>query len=802
MATKSFTEKQKEIVARKMGYQGPMEGFDKFLRSDPALERKYGIITEKFMAKGGAVTKKKLKMQEGGAVLTEGELTRTTTATPTTTAEPISTTVTPSVPMTAVWGPDGTMYASPEAAQATGVTSYSSTPVTVQATASTATASQIKTGTGQAGPAQTAQLTTAGPAQTAATPQQVAAQQYEAQQAAPAVAGVLEGVQAQQGEVSPEALAQAQTMDPRETALMQVQAEQARPDEYVQAVAPTRELQAGEMVEGAAVDWAKVEEQLSLQQAEQGVVTPEMTVQGQLNKLLTDFDAGNPPPWAAAAMRSATAQMAARGLGASSIAGQAIIQATLESAVPIAAADAATFERMGLQNLSNRQQMAVLKAQQRAQFLGQDFDQAFQTRVLNAAKISDIANMNFTAEVQVALENARLAQTVNLANLSNRQAVVMAQAAQMANLETQNLSNMQQAAVQNAQAFLQMDLTNLQYRQQTMLFKAQEMNQAILTDTAAQNAALQFNAASKQQADQFNANLASEVQRFNAAQTNAMKQFDVSQANALAQFNTQQVNARTEFNAANALQVAQANAQLATQVSLANTAAITQTNIANAQAANSMSTTVYNGQVQLYRDMVDYAWKSGEMDLERENKLAIESMKIEASKYAADKTVDAAMYSALGQLSASVFGKGEGIGLITEAAKAIFGTGGAVAAASGVVAAAAAPFINAVKSVFSTTPSSPTEVTDKLIKDGYSFIDYDNSGRSSFLPNDWNYMSGPANVWGPNTFVAVSPNGDIFSRTGTETGDNFMNWNIIYSPVGKIGSADLANYLWNEYGLD
>jgi hypothetical protein len=48
----------------------------------------------------------------------------------------------------------------------------------------------------------------------------------------------------------------------------------------------------------------------------------------------------NPPAWAAGALRNATAQMAARGLGASSLAGQAIVQATMESALPIAQADA------------------------------------------------------------------------------------------------------------------------------------------------------------------------------------------------------------------------------------------------------------------------------------------------------------------------------------------------------------------------------------------------------------------------------------------------------------------------------
>ena len=88
-------------------------------------------------------------------------------------------------------------------------------------------------------------------------------------------------------------------------------------------------------------------------------------------QLTANFDAANPPAWAAGAMRNATAKMAARGLGASSLAGQAIVQATLEAALPIAQADAATLcAQFESQNLSNRQQRAMLSAQQRAQFMG------------------------------------------------------------------------------------------------------------------------------------------------------------------------------------------------------------------------------------------------------------------------------------------------------------------------------------------------------------------------------------------------------------------------------------------------
>ena len=176
-------------------------------------------------------------------------------------------------------------------------------------------------------------------------------------------------------------------------------------------------------------------------EAEEATPSKQATVQGQLEGLMAQFEGGNTPAWAAGAMRSATNAMISRGLGASSIAGQAIVQAAMESAIPIAQIDAATQAQFEAQNLSNRQQRAMLAAQQRAQFIGQQFDQAFQARVQNAAKIADVANMNFTAEQQIDLEDARAANTVNLNNLSNRQAMVMAEAAALSQLDMANLSN-------------------------------------------------------------------------------------------------------------------------------------------------------------------------------------------------------------------------------------------------------------------------------------------------------------------------------------------------------------------------
>jgi hypothetical protein len=120
-----------------------------------------------------------------------------------------------------------------------------------------------------------------------------------------------------------------------------------------------REIQDGELISGVAdaEKAAKFTEQID---AATATPSEKATVRGQLAELTGDFDATNPPAWAAGALRGVQAVMQQRGLGASSIAGQALIQAALESALPIAQADASTQASFEAQNLSNRQQRAML----------------------------------------------------------------------------------------------------------------------------------------------------------------------------------------------------------------------------------------------------------------------------------------------------------------------------------------------------------------------------------------------------------------------------------------------------------
>ena len=410
-----------------------------------------------------------------------------------------------------------------------------------------------------------------------------------------------------------------------------------------------REIQDGELITGVAdaEKAAKFSEQI---EAAQATPSEKATVQGQLKTLTEGFDANNPPPWAAATLRGVQSQMAARGMGASSMAGQAMIQGALESALPIAQADAQTMASFEAQNLSNRQARAMLAAEQRAKFIGQEFDQAFQARVQNASKISDVANQNFTAEQNIAMENSRAVNTMNLANLNNNQALVMAEAAALANLDTANLNNRQQAAVKNAQTFLDTEMANLSNRQQTDVFKTQQRVQSLFTDQAAENAASQFNATSQNQTDQFFANLASQTSQFNASQANAQSQFNAGQENVVERFNAEMNNQRDQYNATNQLAIAQNNAVWRREVATADTAAINRANELNANAVLDISKEAYDNLWSYYSDTMEWAWTSADNQLDRINKIATSQISAQAQKDAQQMANDSAAGGAVGDL--------------------------------------------------------------------------------------------------------------------------------------------------------
>jgi len=638
-----INQRLNEAVARKFGYNGPAdsEAVDKFLMSKPE-----GINT---VRRALNIMKPATGMAEGG----DTETTATTTADPDT--------VTAKTPEELAEEERQRVLALQKTAitgQQNLVANVSSDPskIVTQPTVSTIDPSAE----GRTIDPTTGQITTATPeldpaviatASTAATPDAVTSETVDAKTASGEVTTALADVDPVTGVVSDAAKVTAATMDPATTGVKDLTAAQG--EAVVMTNPVQREIQDGELISGVA-DATKAAAFTEQVQAATATPSEKATVQGQLSELMADFEGGETPAWAAGAMRAATAAMAARGLGASSMAGQAIIQATMESALPIAMADAQTTAGFEMQNLSNRQQRAMLAAQQRATFMGQEFDQAFQARVSNAAKISDVANMNFTAEQQVALENSRNANTVNLTNLTNRQAMILAEASAISQLESQNLSNQQQAAVQNANSFLQVDMANMNNAQQTSMFKAQSTVQSLLTDQAAENASRQFNASSENQTKQFMANLTTQANQFNAAQETAISQFNAGEENAVDKFNASMEEQRNQFNAQNGLVVAQANAQWRQNVDTLNTAAQNEANMINAATINTFTKSAVDQIWQRERDLMDYAFKGSEQEKDRMVNIMLGEKQIDQYRTQSEQTnksnEDTAKYTILTRL--------------------------------------------------------------------------------------------------------------------------------------------------------
>ena len=663
MQFKAFKPEGLNKIAGAMGYKGDMSKFQDFIEQDPARMARMNMFTQaaQQMARGGVV-----KMQTGGTAQGKVPKANTTATTfggntgdlnispgggsggiidPATSGQDTGGTTTPTDPADPApldIGQETTNRMFNPALPTGGVVNVAATPL--------AKGQLLDAGTGQLTGQPVALQTAVADTAQAPVPAEKEANLIQATQVAPGVDKALDTIEAAQ--VTPDdPLSQVTAAQQTTSAVGNLEAAQGNAILLKNPV--QRQVQAGELVTGAA-DAAKAAKFTEQVQAAQATPTKQATVQGQLDDLMQQFQGGQTPAWAAGAMRAATSAMAARGLGASSLAGQAIVQAAMESALPIAQADAQTTASFEAQNLSNRQQRAMQAAEQRAKFMGMEFDQQFQARVQNAAKVSDVANQNFTAEQNIALENSRVANTVNLENLSNNQALVMAEAAALSNLDISNLNNRQQAAVQNAQSFMERDLANLSNEQQTELFKGQQRIQSIFNDQAAENAARQFNATSQNQTDQFFANLKSTVDQFNTAQINATEQFNAGQTNTIERFNAE-LNAQTDqFNASNQLVIAQSNATWRREISTADTAAINRANELNATSILDMSKQAYDNLWQHYADTMEWAWTSAEKELDRMNDLALAeiSAKVQTDVAAAQKK--SAAGKAIGNLIGSI----------------------------------------------------------------------------------------------------------------------------------------------------
>ena len=370
---------------------------------------------------------------------------------------------------------------------------------------------------------------------------------------------------------------------------------------------------------------------MEFSESERGIIEglpEEALVSNQLNSLLSGIEEGTIPAWARPAVASVEQMLAQRGLEASTVGRDALLNAIIQSAIPLAQSNAQAIQT----SVSQQKTIEAKEAEANAA-------RAQQTALVNASNVFKMDMAQFSADQQTALSNSKFLQTVGISEATMRQQTTIQDALLMSQANLAEADFFQKTQIQNAQAFLQMDLTNLNNEQQANVLEAQQTQQRLLSNQSATNAARQFNAVSENQTQQFMANLEAQAQQFNSSQINAMSQFNTAQTNAaearrtareadlskfnaqlrtqVDQFNSQQDFARNQWNAQNAAAVEASNVQWRRQANTINTAAQNQINMQNAMNAFNLSSQSLSFMWQELRDQADFDFRAAENEENR-----------------------------------------------------------------------------------------------------------------------------------------------------------------------------------------
>ena len=259
--------------------------------------------------------------------------------------------------------------------------------------------------------------------------------------------------------------------------------------------------------------------------AQQGQITSDATVAGQLeglqqqvsNAIATGSDL---PSWAVGAQRLVEANMAKRGLGASSMYAEALATGVMQAAVPIASQDAQTYRDMIFANLNNRQQAAVQ----------------------NSQNYLTLDTQNLSNRQQAAIQNSQLRHNTLLTDqaATNASRQFNAQSQQQTDQFFDNLIN----SVKTNNATRTDALNQLSVAEQN---KINALNANNATGIA------EANAQREDVISQFNTQIADQREKFNVENQRVVDQSNVVWRRNLNTANTAQINAANQTNAANLL---------------------------------------------------------------------------------------------------------------------------------------------------------------------------------------------------------------------------------------------------------
>ena len=380
------------------------------------------------------------------------------------------------------------------------------------------------------------------------------------------------------------------------------------------------------------------DELMQYTEAERGMIAglpDQALVSTQINALLDGMESGEIPAFAKPAVAAVNQMLAERGLDASTVGRDALFNAIIQAAVPIAQNNAQSIKEAVLQQKGIEAQAEQLNAQM-----------AQQTAISNADKVFNLNMQQFAVDQQTEIANKKFLQTTSLTEVSNDQQATIQNAVHQTQLDLANLSTQERLEVNNAQAFLSMNMKNITNDQQGRVIEAQAEQQRLLSNQSAVNASRQFNSTSENQTNQFMSSLNQQIELSNAdrmdrmeitnnaaenaraatqagidadlAKTNAFLVTDINKKNQEYEFR------RDNFNATNSAAIEAGNVMHRRNANTINTAAANTIAMQNAQNAFGLGSAELSFIWQEARDTASFVHQSRERGLDRTNAISLQ----------------------------------------------------------------------------------------------------------------------------------------------------------------------------------
>ena len=301
----------------------------------------------------------------------------------------------------------------------------------------------------------------------------------------------------------------------------------------------------------------------------------EALVSTQMENLLAGIEDNKTPIWARPAVDAVNAMMARRGLSASTVGRDALFNAIIQSALPIAQSNAQALQQRASQNLSNEQQANLQQA-----------SQVMQQRMAN------LANQQTAAS-----QTAQMAQQVVLKQGEFEQQAVMTTAQQEQQVRMTNIQNEQQKAVQESAQRQQIALANLDTATKLDLANLEQLNQASREIMSAEQQGRLAEYQAKVNRTMRQAELEQDMEKVNLDARLRVELTNLSELNAAARESMSNEQQMRLANLNVLVDFKKTNANLAQQMDLANMSAENQMELANLQeraAADSANFTEAN----------------------------------------------------------------------------------------------------------------------------------------------------------------------------------------------------------------